>query len=297
MRFLALTLSCRLLADANFPPYAGSMLRGSLGAALRRGVCMTRQKDCSTCMLAQECIFPRIFSGRQEEKLAPPFCLEAEGLPQTARADSVFSFGLKLFGYAVDYVPFFIQAFRMAGERGLGSQAARFVVHDVLQGQRSIYDAAACRLYRATVQRLPVPALLHSDGLSVVTVQLKTPLRFKTANQLSASLDFSTLCNLILRRIRALQALAGIDWRMEAGKYKEFRQGCDTVTVAENRLHWLDWTRYSSRQETAMKLGGLVGEVTFAGNMGAFSEFLRFAELVHIGKQTSFGLGQLAVSK
>ena len=41
-----------------------------------------------------------------------------------------------------------------------------------------------------------------------------------------------------------------------------------------------------------MEFGGLTGRVGFRGPVRAFADYLDFAHHVHIGKQTSFGLGQ-----
>jgi hypothetical protein len=44
------------------PDYAGSMLRGAFGHALRQLACMTRQKDCAGCPLIGSCPYPMIFA-------------------------------------------------------------------------------------------------------------------------------------------------------------------------------------------------------------------------------------------
>ena len=43
------------------PEYAGSLLRGQFGAALRNVACMTRQPTCPGCPLLQTCPYTRIF--------------------------------------------------------------------------------------------------------------------------------------------------------------------------------------------------------------------------------------------
>jgi len=43
------------------PDYAGSLLRGQFGAALRQVACMTRQPTCPGCPLLQTCPYTRIF--------------------------------------------------------------------------------------------------------------------------------------------------------------------------------------------------------------------------------------------
>ena len=65
-----------------------------------------------------------------------------------------------------------------------------------------------------------------------------------------------------------------------------------TVSVVSHHLRWFDWERFSSRQNSEMKLGGLLGDVSFEGDVRPFGPLLRAGEIVHVGKGTSFGLGQ-----
>ena len=73
---------------------------------------------------------------------------------------------------------------------------------------------------------------------------------------------------------------------------RELIQAAASVGVRESRLRWRDWRRFSTRQKAEMKLGGLVGEVTYEGELAPFLPFLRAGELTHVGKGTSFGLGR-----
>ena len=52
----------RVSAPIHLPAYAGSMLRGAFGHALRRLACMTRQADCAACPLLHTCPYPGIFA-------------------------------------------------------------------------------------------------------------------------------------------------------------------------------------------------------------------------------------------
>jgi hypothetical protein len=44
-----------------------------------------------------------------------------------------------------------------------------------------------------------------------------------------------------------------------------------------------------------MKLGGLVGTMRLAGDLAPFTPLLRTAEVVHVGKGATFGLGKVSV--
>ena len=41
-----------------------------------------------------------------------------------------------------------------------------------------------------------------------------------------------------------------------------------------------------------MKLGGLIGELSYVGDLKPFLPFLKMTEVFHVGKGTSFGLGR-----
>jgi hypothetical protein len=65
------------------------------------------------------------------------------------------------------------------------------------------------------------------------------------------------------------------------------------VNVQAQHLRWHDWERYSNRQQTRMTLGGVLGRVRYVGELGPFLPYLRLGELIHVGKNSAFGLGQI----
>ena len=304
MRYLFVEFHCSLISEAHFPLYKGSMLRGTLGNYLRHAVCMMQGKDCPDCMLVKTCIFPKLFtfvSAPENSRIAPmmppPFCFEPpqDNVCDFAPGDS-FCFRLKLFSYAVEYLPYFIHSFKLAGQRGMGRGTkeghGRFSLNDVqLEDGVSIYDAVNEQLF------LSLPHMCDSYDESSLTINLLTPLRFKQANHLAAELDFSLLFQLILRRLGSLYALEGKDFRLPQDDFKVLQQAASSVRITASNLHWRDWRRFSGRQNTTMQLGGLVGSVRYSGPIKVFSEHLDFATKVHLGKQTSFGLGALSVTR
>jgi hypothetical protein len=77
--------------------------------------------------------------------------------------------------------------------------------------------------------------------------------------------------------------------------YKGLVQRANDVKMIDSNLHWFDWKRYSARQDRKILMGGMVGEVTYAGALGEFLPLVEFCEKTHVGKQTAFGLGRIAV--
>lgn len=306
MKYLSVHLVCQLQQDGCFCAYKGSMLRGVLGSSLRRAVCMTQKQDCFQCLLGKTCVFPRLFTAASAPAggsgtapwLPPPFCIEPPRSRQIVYASGeTFSFQLKLFSYATEYLPYFIHAFTLAGKRGMGRGAQQgqgaFRIADILQDGTSVYDAKEQLLHGQKVQELHLPELKPNREESTLECRLTTPLRFKSANHLSTSLDFSTLLLLMIRRLKSLYALDGQTFCLPSEEFLRLRETASRVRTGENELRWEDWTRYSGRQQTVMQLGGLTGRIVYQGPVSAFTEYLNFASQAHLGKQSSFGLGAI----
>ena len=67
----------------------------------------------------------------------------------------------------------------------------------------------------------------------------------------------------------------------------------EEVRIVENRLSWFDWKRYSNRQERRMLMGGMVGSLAYEEKLRGFLPLLEICAKVHLGKNTSFGLGKI----
>lgn len=64
-----------------------------------------------------------------------------------------------------------------------------------------------------------------------------------------------------------------------------------TAKQTQSDIRWYDRKRYSTRQEAWMALGGLVGRISYEGDLSGIIPLLRLGEYIHVGKGTLFGLG------
>jgi hypothetical protein len=78
--------------------------------------------------------------------------------------------------------------------------------------------------------------------------------------------------------------------------YTSLAQQAEQVSI-EKQLQWFDWQRYSHRQQRAMKLGGVVGQITLRGHLAPWMPFLKVGERCHLGKNATFGLGQYSIKE
>ncbi|MDE0374097.1 MAG: CRISPR system precrRNA processing endoribonuclease RAMP protein Cas6, partial [Rhodospirillales bacterium] len=126
-----------------------------------------------------------------------------------------------------------------------------------------------------------------------VLVSLLTPLRIRRGGHLVgvSQFDFHAFLGGLLRRISLLTYFFG-DERLETGFAGLLRRAA-TVSTANRELRWHAWTRYSSRQQAALRMDGIVGRFELEGaGLDEFWPYLWLGQWTHAGKGTSMGLGR-----
>jgi len=290
--------------EAVLPPFKGSTFRGFFGGALKKVVCALKHQECAACLLQRQCVYALVFESltpKGEGRPSPPhpFVIEPPLTTQTHfHPGDSFAFRLLLFGWANDYLPYFIYAFQEMGRLGLGKRLsgrrAGFTLDQVTDGGQIIYDG----VHQNLVQKTPPELVLEAPPAAAaspasLTVRLQTPLRLKFQNTLRAELPFHLLIRAALRRLATLnQHYGGGEPPLD---YRGLVARAQAVAIQTSRLQWFDWQRYSNRQDKAMLMGGMIGAITYQGNLAEFLPLLRYAEKVHLGKATTFGLGKIAI--
>ncbi|MEW6614996.1 MAG: CRISPR system precrRNA processing endoribonuclease RAMP protein Cas6 [Thermodesulfobacteriota bacterium] len=298
--------------NAILPPYKGSSFRGVFGIALKKVVCALRKQDCKDCLLREKCVYSFVFEtpaardepGDRKRVASPPhpYVIEPSDTKRISfKEGEPFDFFLLLFGKANDYLPYFIYAFEQMGKLGIGKKIdgkrARFLLKKVICNGKLAYSGETGKITTdKCTEELQIENFMPDDLANVhrIDISLKTPLRLKFQNRLEADLPFHILTRAMLRRVYSLQNYYGsgepsLDYRGIVDRAK-------TVETVNSSLRWFDWERYSNKQDQSMLMGGIVGEVSYSGDLTEFMPFVRFCEKVHIGKQTSFGLGKIEIT-
>ena len=303
MFFEKYAFKCTLLDDAVLPPFKGSTFRGAFGGALKRVVCAVREKECSSCLLAARCVYARTFEASPVARDAKartaaiphPYVIEPPLVTGTRfRAGQAFDFSLLLFGDANDFLPYFIYAFEVMGEQGIGKalsgKRAGFRLDRVLADGEELYSGNSRTLRSpSTLPRLSLRELPGPGRAGTLEMRLITPLRLKAGNTFSSDLPFHLLIRASLRRISSLYAAYGGG---EPGiDYRGLVEAARSVETLRSSLYWKEWERWSNRQECAMLMGGMMGSITYRGRIERFLPLLDLCRKFHLGKQTSFGLG------
>lgn len=294
-------VDCVAQTPIRLPDYAGSLLRGAFGRALRQVACITRETDCAPCALKRACPYTAVFAPGRAEQPHPllqnsdvpaPYVIEPP--PWGARIvapGAGFAFHMVLIGRARQHLPIVILAWRRALARGLGpgdgtgdiatvATETGQIVYAPLQGSVVAHESAVP----------PAPTFITPPA--TVTLRFSSPLRLQqNGNALPPHrLAPRPLILAAARRASLLAEFHGADGTPAAIDWKALAAEAD-VLGDERHLEWRDWTRYSSRQQRTMTLGGVIGNWTLKGDFAHAWPWLYLGQWLHVGKETVFGLG------
>lgn len=310
MIFGQYAFTVRFTESTFLPNYLGSTLRGAFGAALKTSVCGNLTRECASCRIATKCLYVKTFephclisnAASQGLEVPPAYVLEPPNkvFSHMGEGESL-SFSLLLFGEVNQYLPFFINAVELMGRRGIGRRASGengggiFVLDKVEQEQgENIFVPDTGQLLHPPILR-HIEIVPHSSVPPMsLTVELLTPLRLKFNNKFQDELPFHLLVRAALRRISSVFSVYADN--TPDFDYKQLIAGASQVQAGASQLRWLDWERYSNRQKRRMLLGGMIGTASYIEVPGVYQPILEVASLLHLGKQSTFGLGKLRLT-
>jgi CRISPR-associated endoribonuclease Cas6 len=271
-------------APMRVPGYLGSAWRGGFGRALRRAVCITGLPVCPGCPFETRCVYPYVFETppgaeggilADYDRVPNPFVLAPRwGAAGTLEAGDEAALRLVLIGRAIEHAALARQTVVEAGWRGLGPD-------------RGALDLVA-------VERVaPPPAAPCPDR---VAIELTSPLRLVEVGRLVGpeALRPRHLLMSLLRRISLLAERHG-PAPLELD-YRALKAQAETAEFADKSLRWVDWRRWSGRQQQLVPMGGLLGAWSLPlRGLEPFWPFLALAPWVHAGKGATMGLGAMRV--
>lgn len=314
LRFARLRFDLEAAEDLHLPEYKGSTFRGGFGNALKKALCMTKTFDCPPCLLKHTCHYISIFEPKVNKNVADllrvgrdvplPFVLEPPLTEQRQfKKGEQFSAGLVLVGRAIELLPSAIYAFTVFGERvGLGMARGKFVLRRVMDRNGTVvFDG---RNFKNDPAVASFQDFSHNGAdRDNVRLEFLTPTRIMTSYgngrrhlmRLRNTDDFWTFVETLYHR---LFALTNLYCTTAIRAYAAHRLSLNSRRLALTQLdiRWVDWKRLSFRQKTTMTLGGFVGSASVEGDIAELLPLLRIGAELHVGKNTSFGLGKYSVA-
>ncbi len=296
-----LHLLARAEAPLQLPPYAGSMLRGAFGHALL-ALAPLPHTDGKPCALSATCPYCQVFASpplpahslQKFSQMPQPYVVEPPmGGAQRLQPGQTFSFGMVLVGRALAQLPTIVLAWERALRMGLGVQQSRCTLLTVQQ------EGADAPLWHVGQASTPAPLQPHPPLPAAATLaghatlHFDTPLRLQIQGKPARTAAELTARTLLITLARRWQLLQDVHLGAHAPQqdFAALVEQAQAIALHAPDMHWMDWGRYSQRQQQEMKLGGLLGRMQLQGELAPFAELLHWGQWLHVGKNTSFGLG------
>lgn len=300
IRYVKLYFKAALLEDCELPANKASSLRGGMGEMLLRVNCV-RDRECEYCDFQKECVVQRMMYSQFEMK--PEFMskgdsvgyiLSCENYEKFFSEGDTFEFEIILFGKNIVYFNQYLQALYALGQQGIGKYNARFVITEVKNVHgKHILDENNIYMERYEIEQVSDYIArrrrqIQKEGLQNV-IYFHTPLTLKYQGSFLQKFQMDAIVRAAQRRVYMLEAFEGND--VEEWYYSEY----EIPELLHQKERSISVRRYSHRKEAAMFLKGIVGELRLDSIPERTLDLLLAGELLHIGKNTSFGFGRYII--
>ncbi len=292
--------------------HAGAALRGAFFEALWGRFCVNKQAPtCADCPLVNACPVSSLVAPLRNEAprgrdVPRPYAIRPPvEHARTLKCGDQFSFGLTLFGCRLDLFPYVAMALQLMIQSGIGRRTqennwrrGRFTVDEIqavnlLSGETKLVQASGSN--RVIVPDLPttwvdaeaLAAMLPSDR---VTLHFLTPLRLTDQNKLVKHSLLRPLIERLLERHDFLASEYG-GQAFACDERNNLIELAATAEVLEDKTAWEDVSSYSRRQGKSTPIGGLMGAITFGGNLRPLLPLLAWGTVLQAGKDTTKGNG------
>lgn len=297
IRYVKLRFTVSFTGDSILPVHKVSALRGGMGEMLLRANCI-RNRDCGACDFEGECIVRRTMYSKFESKPgyvtsgdSIGYVMECEDYRMRFPRGGTLSFNLVLFGKTIVYFSQYLQAVSMLGMHGIGTRHAKFVVtsvkntcsKDILMGN----DILMANYQVQTVSDYVWYRMGRLSGTERV-LRFRTPATLKYNGEFLEEFRMDAILNAVKRRIDMLDCFEGIGNDF----YRSFQVPVPKVEC--QRQDHVKVRRHSSRNGS-MCLHGITGYVEVKEIPTGTLLLLLAGELIHVGKNTSFGFGRYEV--
>ena len=308
IRYIKLHFTLVILEDGELPRTKVSALRGGMGHAILMANCI-RDEHCETCDFSEDCLVQRMMYPKMKirpdfmnTKDSEGFVIECEDTREWVRAGDELSFNLLLLGRTIVYFHQYLQAFYYFGMQGIGKEHVRFqiskvtnTVGETLVDGTSIYkerftimlvsDYVRYRLASAEVRKI-----VDRDRCRLV---FQSPLALKYRGEMQEHFLPEAVIAAVERRIFILNCYEGNEECSKDGAALAVER---IPAVLDERVWTERVKRYSGTQNSKVAFNGIRGWCDIEGLEDTI-ELLLAGELLHIGKNTSFGFGKYTLVK
>ncbi|MGB9722085.1 MAG: CRISPR system precrRNA processing endoribonuclease RAMP protein Cas6 [bacterium] len=126
-----------------------------------------------------------------------------------------------------------------------------------------------------------------------ISIEFQTPTRIVQQGEVVRNPEFRKIVPNLLRRIYLLSY-----FHCNETFNIDFSNLLKKATTIKTKLEFFKfqhWERYSGRQKKSVPMDGFIGTVIYEGDLSPFYPYLKAGEVLHIGKNTAFGMGKYRI--
>lgn len=250
---------------------------------------------CLGCEFEEDCLVRRILYSEYDIRPAfvpkgesAGYVFECEDYRTSCRVGDTLQFSLLLFGKTIVFFNPILQALYMLGNAGIGKDHVQFAIEEIRNqyGDLIMRDAQVYKKnYKAQTvldyvnYRLKKPVTLHMN--------VRTPMTLKFEGRELKKFEAEAFLRAVCRRIFMLDCYEGIE--TESMRSILTLPKIETQSVIPTEV-----PRYSGTHGYRIFLHGIRGDIRWDEMDEDAYAILLAGELLHIGKNVSFGFGKYA---
>lgn len=296
--YIKLRIDIEILNDTIFPATKVSALRGGLGEMILQRYCVS-DRNCNTCKFKRTCVAEHTFYSFMEKKPAYltgrgsiGYLIECYDYREYYSKGSRMKFYLILFGESIGYFDVYFQAFCELGKKGIGKHKAIYRITDIINEKGEVVvhkDRKHMDRYNEKILLNYIQDRKKQFGMDVqrYIISFVTPFSMKYMKKYMNEFNTEALVKGAARRVEMLNYYIGHEVHIpEFSLYPK---------ILSQTIKKECYKRYSSTHKSDIYLRGISGKVVLSEMSEECLDYLLAGELLHIGKNTSFGFGKYRI--
>jgi hypothetical protein len=237
------------------------------------------------------------------------FTVEPPPANSKIKAGGRFSFGISLFGSAIDLLPYIVRAVPEMGRGGIGRGRSRFRLihvaeHNPLSNASNIIvQGDKVSPATLTLTHVAIQGAARSRSTEAITMKFLTPMRLIEDGGLIRSPKLGVLLRRLIDRAQSLveyyQPTDTIppreQWQRTWQQLGEVGDTIDKTDLLVNTCRWVDVQSYSKVQGRSTPIGGFMGTAQWRINSHEILVWLLWGQSLHVGKNAAKGDGYFRI--
>lgn len=276
-----------------------SAIRGGIGEMLLRANCIS-DRNCDNCGFREECIVQRIMYSQFKQKPeymhkgdSVGYIISCTNTQKKFRAGDKLSFSLYLFGRNIVYFSQYLNAVFTLGQNGIGRNGSKFVIASV----KNLYDQDIVSEADVYMEKYKWQTIgdyvtyrrksIKADIGETLKLRFITPAEIKYQGQIIGEFSEEALAPAVTRRLTMLSYFEDY--------YSDIEQKAPFPQIVGKSENSEEVYRFSNRKNQRISYSGLTGEIDIANVSDEWLNMLLACEIIHIGRNTSFGFGKVRI--